>query len=98
MNDKLSSEDRREVRTSLIATLAVFFTLLIGTLDHLSALDKPFAEQVAWASANESGAEQEAPAISAAAAVPASTDTGAADVADVDPGCGSAEPCVTQAP
>lgn len=98
MKDTLGSDDRREVRTSLIVTLAVFFTLLLSTLDHLSALDRPFAEQIAWASASESAAEQDAPTISAVAAVPATTDAGAADVEDVDPGCGSAEPCVIQAP
>ena len=32
MNDTLSSEDRRHVRTSLIASLAVVFTLLLGTV------------------------------------------------------------------
>jgi hypothetical protein len=53
MNETLSTEDRRHVRTSLIASLAVAFTLLLSTL--------------AWAGVNPPGA-QPAPTISAAPA------------------------------
>ena len=83
MNDTLISEDRRKVRSSLMATLAVVFTLILSAL--------------AWARVNPPAAEQTGPTISAAAAAPASAES-ATEVTDVDPGCGSAEPCVTQAP
>jgi hypothetical protein len=98
MNNTPSSVDRREVRTSLIAILAVFFTLLMGSLDYVLALDRPFAGQFAWAGASEPAAEQGAPTISTPASVPASTDALGADVTDVDSGCGSAESCLVQAP
>jgi hypothetical protein len=54
MNDTLSLEDRRHVRTSLIASLAVVFTLLLSTF--------------AWAGVNAPSGEPPAPSISAARA------------------------------
>lgn len=50
MNDTLSMEDRRHVRTSLIASLAVVFTLLLSTF--------------AWAGVNPPSGEGSAPSIS----------------------------------
>jgi hypothetical protein len=93
MNDQLSTEDRRHVRTSLIATLALFFTLLIGTLDHLSASDKPFAEQVAWAGGSEAATEQATPATSA---VPEAAGSSSAVETNEMVGCGCAEGCFTR--
>ena len=90
MNDTLSTEDRRHVRASLIATLAVFFTLLIGTLDHLSASDRPFAEQVAWAGGSETATERETPATSA---VRKAGGSGSAVETNEMVGCGCAEGC-----
>ena len=51
MNDTLSIEDRRHVRTSLMASLAVVFTLLLSTF--------------AWAGVNPQNAERPVPSISA---------------------------------
>jgi len=93
MNESLSADDRRHVRTSLIASLAVFFTLLMGTLDYVSALDRPFVEQFALAGANEPAAAKESYAISAAAAVPASAEAGTAAHTNEMVGCGCAEGC-----
>jgi hypothetical protein len=61
MNDTLSIEDRRHVRTSLIASLAVIFTLLLGTF--------------AWAGVNPPSAEPASPSISAAPAAAGSGST-----------------------
>jgi hypothetical protein len=93
MNETLSADDRRHVRTSLIAILAVFFTLLMGAVDYVSALDRPFVEQFALAGANETAAARESFATSAAAAVPANTDAGAAAATNEMAGCGCAEGC-----
>jgi hypothetical protein len=51
MIETLSTEDRRHVRTSLVATLAVVFTFLLCPL--------------AWAGVNPPAAEQAAPSTSA---------------------------------
>jgi hypothetical protein len=93
MNETLSADDRRHVRTSLIASLAVLFTLLMGILDYVSALDRPFVEQFALAGANQTAAAPQSLATSAAADVPASTDAGAAAATNEMAGCGCAEGC-----
>ena len=93
MNGTLSADDRRHVRTSLIASLAVLFTLLMGVLDYVSALDRPFVEQFALAGASQTAAARESFAISAAAAVPASADAGAGAETNEMVGCGCAESC-----
>ncbi len=82
MKETLSSEDRRHVRSSLIASLSVVFTLMLSTF--------------AWAGVNPPAAEGSGFTITAAAATPANGGTSEAEVADV--GCGCAEPCVVQAP
>jgi hypothetical protein len=93
MNETLSADDRRHVRTSLIASLAVLFTLLMGMLDYVSALDRPFVEQFALAGANETAAARQSFAASTAAAVPASANAGAAADTNEMAGCGCAEGC-----
>ena len=57
MIETLSLEDRRHVRTSLIASLAVVFTFLVCPL--------------AWAGVNPPAAERAIPAVSAATAAAA---------------------------
>jgi hypothetical protein len=93
MNGTRSADDRRHVRTSLIASLAVLFTLLMGILDYVSALDRPFVEQFALTGANETAAARESFATSAAAAAPASMGAGAAAETNEMAGCGCAEGC-----
>lgn len=55
MNEPLSPEDRRHVRTALTASLAVVFTLVLGSF--------------AWAGVNPPRAESRVPSLVAAAPV-----------------------------
>ena len=77
MNDTLSPEDRRHVRSSLIAALAAVFTIAVG----------PFA----WAEVNPPGAER-TPVLSAAPASEASAGP-AVETPNEVVGCGCAEGC-----
>jgi hypothetical protein len=61
MNETLSPEDRRHVRTSLTASLAVVFTLVLGSF--------------AWAGVNPPAAEASAsPRATVSSAAPAAAD------------------------
>jgi hypothetical protein len=63
MNEALSADDRRHVRTSLIASLAVVITLLLSTF--------------AWAGVNPPAAEGRVPTLTAAApAAPGAAEEG----------------------
>ncbi len=85
MKNSLSREDRRTVRSSLVAALAAAFTIALGSF--------------AWAQVNTAAAERgtavvvSAPAPASAPAKDDNPDTSAYDI-----GCGCAEPCVSQAP
>ena len=91
MNESPTAEDRRHVRTSLIVTLAVFFTLFMGTLDRVSAQDRQFLDQVDPAGASEPAAESIPTVTPAVSAAP-----GAADESqNTMVGCGCAEGCLS---
>jgi len=78
MESNLSSEDRRDVRTSLIASLAFVAAFLSGSF--------------AWAGVNAPGAGARTPSL-AAAAPTAPAALGAAQDND-DLGCGCDEACL----
>ncbi len=77
MNDTLSPEDRRHVRSSRIAALAAVLTVAVGSF--------------AWAEVNTPPAER--PSAISAAPAPAPAADPAPEVSNDELGCGCAEGC-----